>query len=112
MDETELQLIQRAREKLGQGFYVNNLRDVGSILRALSQVTSWPTACFMLQTIALGMVYDWDKQPVTSDRADSVGAQLQPAFHEVLDLMARDAGIEEMYAALDVLVLALPPLKA
>ena len=112
MDANELQLIQRAREKLGEGFYVNNLRDVVGILRALSQVTRWPTACFVLQTVALGMVYDWDKQPVTSDRADSVGAQLQPAFCKVLDLMAGDATTEEMCAALDDLVLALPPLRA
>lgn len=112
MDANELHLIQRAREKLGEGFYVNNLRDVVGILRSLSRVTSWPTACFVLQTVALGMVYDWDKQPVTSDKADSVGAQLQPAFCKVLDLMVDGAGVEEMCAALDELVLALPPLRA
>jgi hypothetical protein len=112
VDANELQLIHHARKKLGEGFYVNNLRDVVGILRTLSGVTSWPTACFVLQSVALGMVYDWDKQPVTSDRADSVGAQLQPAFCKVLDLMAGDATIEEMCAALDDLVLALPPLRA
>jgi hypothetical protein len=112
VDANELQLIHHARKKLGEGFYVNNLRDVVGILRTLSEVTSWPTACFVLQSVALGMVYDWDKQPVTSDRADSVGAQLQPAFCKVLDLMAGDATIEEMCAALDDLVLALPPLRA
>jgi len=112
MDANELQLIQRAREKLGAGFYVNNLRDLVGILRSLSAVTSWPTACFVLQTVALGMVYDWDKQPVTSDRADSVGAKLQPAFCKVLDLMTQGAEPQEMYAALDDLVLALPPLRA
>ncbi len=104
--DTELHLIQRARALVDEGFYVNNLRDVVDLYREPSLVTRWPTALFVLRTITLNIIYEWDKQPVVSADADRVRAQLQPLFRQVLDLLASDADAAQVYAALDDLVLA------
>lgn len=105
-NNTELQLIQRARERVDEGFYVNNLRDIVDEFEASSLVARWPTALFVLRTITLNIIYEWDKQPVASTDADRVRAELQPLFRQILDLLARDADAEQIYAALDDLVLA------
>jgi len=102
----ESRLIQRAREKLDEGFYVNNLRYVVTLLRESSLSMTWPTACFVLRTVAVDIIYDWDKYPVTSAEVDRVAAQLQPSFRRVLDSMSKDAESDQMCAALDDLVLA------
>jgi hypothetical protein len=109
--DNESLLIQRTREKLDEGFHVYNLYDVVKLLRQMSASTRWPTACFVLLTVARDIIYDWDKQPVPSVEADSVGAQLQPLFCRVLDLMAQDADVQQMSAALDDLVLVVTKLR-
>ena len=106
VSDVELQLIQRAQAHVDKGFYVNNLRGVVDLFREPSLVTRWPTAMFVLRTITLNIIYEWDKQPVASADADEVRAQLQPLFRQVLDLLARDAGAAQIYAVLDDLVLA------
>jgi hypothetical protein len=104
--DMDLQLIQRAQQHVDQGFYVNNLRDVVDLFREPSLVARWPTAFFVLRTITLNIIYEWDKQPVASVEADTVRAQLQPLFRQVLDLLASDADAAQVYAALDDVVLA------
>lgn len=105
-ESTELQLIQRAQEHVDEGFYVNNLRDEVDLFREPTLVTRWPAALFVLRTITLNIIYEWDKQPVNSADADKVRAQLQPLFRQILDLLEKDAGAAQIYAALDDLVLA------
>jgi hypothetical protein len=105
-NDTDLQLIQRARQHVDEGFYVNNLRDLVDLFQEPSLVTRWPTVLFVLRTITLNIIYEWDKQPVISDDADKVRAQLQPLFRQVLDLLVVDASAAKIYAALDDVVLA------
>lgn len=105
-NDMDLELIQRARAHVDEGFYVNNLRDVVDLFRESSLVARWPTALFVLRTITLNIIYEWDKQPVASADADRVRAHLQPLYRQVLDLLAKDADVEQIYAALDDLVLA------
>jgi hypothetical protein len=107
----ESRLIQRAREKLDEGFYVNNLRYVVTLLRESSLSMTWPTACFVLRTVAVDIIYDWDKYPVTSVEVDRVAAQLRPSFCRVLDSMSKDVESDQMCAALDDLVLAVMKLE-
>jgi hypothetical protein len=104
--DTERQLIQRAQDHVKEGFYVNNLRDVVDLFGEPSLVTRWPTAFFVLRTIALDIIYEWDKQPVASADADKVRAQLQPLFRQVLALLASNADASQIYAALDDVVVA------
>ena len=101
---SELRLVQHAREKLNEGFYVNNLRYLVTLLQESSLWMRWPTACFVLRAVASDIIYDWDKSPVTSAEVDRVGALLQPSFHRVLDSMSEDVEPERLYAALDHLV--------
>ena len=105
-NDTDLQLIQHARQHVDEGFYVNNLRDLVDLFREPSLVTRWPAAFFVLRTITLHIIYEWDKQPVASDDADKVRAQLQPLFRRVLDSLVVDADAAQIYAALDDVVLA------
>jgi hypothetical protein len=111
VSEPELQLIQRAREHVDEGFYVNNLRDVVDLFREPALVARWPAALFVLRTITLNIIYEWDKQPVASADADKVRTQLQPLFRQVLDLLARDGDAGQIYAVLDDLVLAWTKLR-
>jgi hypothetical protein len=112
VEDTELQLVERAREQVEQGFYVNNLRAVVDLFREPGLVTRWPAALFVLRTITLNIIYEWDKQPVSSAEADRVRARLQPLFRRVLDLLARDASAAQICTALDKVVLAWTELSA
>ena len=103
---TDLQLILRAQQHVDEGFYVNNLRDVVDLFREPSLVARWPAAFFVLRTITLNIIYEWDKQPVASVDADKVRTQLQPLFRRVLDLLASDADAAQIHVALDDVVLA------
>jgi hypothetical protein len=110
-NDTELRLIQRAGEHVDAGFYVNNLRDVVDLFREPALVARWPTAFFVLRTITLHIIYEWDKQPVASADADRVRAELQPLYRQILHLLVQDADAAQVYAALDELVLAWTDLR-
>jgi len=112
MHKDELESIQHARDRLDKGFYVNNLYELAKVFGQMSSSTKWPaTACFALRQIALIIAYDWDGRPLPTAEAQSVDAQLRPLFSEVLSLMAEDTDVEELYATLDRLVLALLDLE-
>jgi hypothetical protein len=90
---------------------VNKLRDVVDLFREPSLMARWPTAFFVLRTITLNIIYEWDKQPVASADADRVRAQLQPLYRQILDLLAQDADATKIYAAQDELVRAWTKLR-
>lgn len=105
------QLIERAREQLARGFYVDNLLEVARVLRDMTLSTRWPTASFVLQRVTTAIANNWDDRAVSVDEANQVEQQLQPLLYQVLNLMAENAEAERLQDGLDQLVVAFESLR-
>jgi len=103
MNISELQLL---KEKLGKGFYVENLYEMASLCKRLAKDSAYALAFHVLWSIFIDIARDWDGRPLPVDEATKVQQKLEAPIREVIQRLEAFRNKQELFDSLTKLVAA------
>ena len=96
--------IQQLKEKLEQGFFVDNLYEMSRLCKVMALESSNPTPFFVMQKIFSGVADYWDEKPVIVEEAKLVQDELAKHFINLIDALESRASAEEVMALTNKIV--------
>lgn len=103
MSTTELQLL---REKLSKGFYEDNLYEMASICKRLTEDHVHAPAFYILRSLFLDIALDWHGRAIPVEEAIRVQQTLEMPLKEVLEALQGACSKESLFDSLAKLVAA------
>ena len=98
--------LQKLREKLDKGFYLNNLYDMARLCKSKALDTSSPTPFFVVERVFLGIASHWENRPLTVEEAKEVESKLVRPLEELIRGIEENASSGEILALLNGFVSA------
>ena len=95
---------QLLKEKLGRGFYVDNLYEMARLCNEKVLENENPTPFFILQKIFSGIADYWDKGPVVVENARLVQNELSQHIKSLINAIENHASAEEIVTLTDKVV--------
>jgi len=84
------------RERLEQGFYINNLYEMSRLCKALALESNSPAPFFIMQKVFSGIADYWDEKPVIVEEAKLVQVELAKSLRELIDAIENSATDEQV----------------
>ncbi len=84
------------REKLAQGFYVDNLYEIASLCRVMALGSDSPAPFFIMQKVFSGIADYWDEKPVIVEEAKLVQVELAKLLRELINAIENNATAEQV----------------
>jgi len=97
----ELKLL---RDKLMQGFYVDNLYEMSSLCTKLSSRPDMRVPMFVLSVIFRGIAADWDERPIEVEYARDIEMKLLAPVKAMIEAIEDKKRPHEIYVLLDGLI--------
>ena len=88
--------LQKLREKLERGFYVNNLYDMARLCKSLALDTTNPAPFFIMENIFPGIAKYWEDRPVIVEEAKLVEVEMTKSLKELMDGIEANASSEQI----------------
>ena len=77
--------LQQLREKLGRGFYVDNLYEMARLCKSLALETDYPASFFIMEQIFKGIARHWEDNPIIVEEAKLVETEIIQPVKNLLD---------------------------
>jgi len=88
--------IQRIKERLEQGFFIDNLNEMIHLCDEMALGSKKPAPLFILKKILWGVVNYWDQVPVTVEDGKLVEGELKKHIKNLLDAIESDMPAEKV----------------
>ena len=98
--------LQKLRERLEKGFYLDNLYELAHLCRNLALDTTSPAPFFIMEHIFLDIARSWEDKPLPVEEAKLVGSKLIEPLEYLIEGIEADASGEEVLNLLDSVVSA------
>jgi hypothetical protein len=98
--------LQELKEKLDQGFYVENLYVMARLCKSLALDLHCPTPFFVMQQIFSGIASYWDDKPLKVEDAKLVEGELVGPLKDLVDAIETEAPDEQVNPLVNRLVRA------
>ena len=96
--------LQQLREKLEQGFYVNNLYEMARLCKSLALDADNPTPFFVMEQIFLDVARYWEDKPLIVEEAKLVEAEMIKTLRDLIDGIEANASSEQMFHLLNKII--------
>jgi len=96
--------LQKLREGLKKGFYLDNLYELARICRSMALDTTSPAPFFIMEYIFLDIVQHWEGKPLLVEDAKLVEAKIMEALEGLIEGLVADAPSEEVFSLLNRIV--------
>lgn len=98
--------LQLLREKLKQGFYIDNLYEMAVLCKSLALDTPSPAPFFFMRSIFLDIARHWEEVPLPVEQAEQVESTMIEPLEELVEGLEADASVEEILNLLNRVVSA------
>ncbi len=98
--------LQQLRERLSQGFYLNNLYEMAHLCKSLALDTISPAPFFFMEHIFLDIARHWEEKPLLVEEAKLVESKLIKPLEELIEGIETSASSEEVFNLLNRVVSA------
>lgn len=98
--------LQILREKLKQGFYIDNLYEMAALCKSLALDTPSPAPFFFMRNIFLDIARHWEDVPLPVEEAEQVELKMLEPLEELVERLKADASVEEIFNLLNRVVSA------
>lgn len=88
--------LQKLKEKLEQGFYVNNLYEMSALCKNLALDTDNPAPLFVMQHIFLDIAKYWEDRPVIVEEAKLVETEMMKPLKDLISGIEANASSEQI----------------
>lgn len=96
--------LQQLREKLEQGFYVNNLYEMASHCKNLALDTANPVPFFVMEQVFLGIARHWEDKPLIVEEAKLVELEMIKPLKNLIGGIEANASSEQIVHFLNKVV--------
>jgi hypothetical protein len=93
--------LQPLREKLEQGFYVDNLYEMARLCKGMALESKNSVPFFIMQKIFSGIADYWDEKPVIVEEAKLVQVELVKSLKSLIDAIEDNASAEKTMNLMD-----------
>ncbi len=93
--------LQKLRERLDKGFYVDNLYEMARICKSLALETSSPTPFFVMRQIFLNIANYWEDRPVIEEEAKLVEVEIIKPIRELVAAIEAKGSNDQIYNILN-----------
>jgi len=94
------------REKLRQGFYLDNLYEMVHLCKSLALDNISPAPFFFMEHIFLDIARQWEDKPLVVEEANLVESKIYKPLEELIEGIATNASSEEIFTLLNRVVSA------
>ena len=98
--------LQQLREKLEQGFYLNNLYEMAHSCKSLALDTASPVPFFVMEHIFLDIARHWEDRPLPVEEAKLVESKMMEPIKELVEVIGANASSADIYILLNRIVSA------
>lgn len=88
--------LRQLREKLEQGFYIDNLYEMARLCRDMALESNNPAPFFIMYKIFYGIADYWEKGPVVVEEAKLVESELLELLKELVTKLENITPVEQM----------------
>ena len=88
--------LQQLREKLEQGFYINNLHAMARLCKDLALDTTKPAPFFIMQHIFSEIARYWEDKPLIVEEAKLVEVEMAKPLRDLIDAIEENVSGEQM----------------
>ena len=85
------------REKLGRGFYVNNLYDMARLCKELALDDDNPAPFYVMQHVFSDIARHWEDRPIVVEEAKLVETEITKTIWILIDTIESGAPVEQVY---------------
>lgn len=93
--------LQQLRERLKQGFYLDNLYEMARLCESLALDTASPAPFFVMEHIFLDIARQWEDKPLLVEEAKSVESKMIKPLEELIEGIEAAASNEETFNLLN-----------
>lgn len=93
--------LQQLREKLGRGFYVDNLYEIARLCRSLALETDYPASFFIMEQIFKNIAKYWEDKPIIVEEAKLVENEIVKPVNDLIDGIEANASSEQIIELLN-----------
>lgn len=98
--------LQQLREKLRQGFYLDNLYEMARRCKSLALDTTSPAPFFFMEHIFLDIARHWEDKPLVVEEAKLVESKMIKPLEDLIEGIEVNASSEEVLNLLNRVVSA------
>ncbi len=98
--------LQQLREKLGKGFYVDNLYEIARLCRSLALETDNPAPFFIMGQIFKNIASYWEDKPIIVEEAKLVESKLKKPLEDLVEGIEANDSSEVIFSLLNRVVSA------
>jgi hypothetical protein len=93
--------MKKLKEKLEQGFYVDNLYEMARLCKDLALESEKPAPFYILQKIFFGIADYWEERPVEVEEARIVEGELLKSIKDLVDAIDSDVPAERIMSLMN-----------
>lgn len=90
--------LQPLKEKLEQGFYIRNLREMARLCHDMALESDKPAPFFIMKMIFVGIADHWEQEPVNVEDAKLVQDESVIRIKKLIDALESSVSEEEVMA--------------
>lgn len=98
--------LQQLRDKLKEGLYLNNLRQLAHICKNLAMDDPYPLPFFVMRQVFLEIARNWEERPLPVEEANYVRSKITKPLEDLIDAIETGVSKEELFDLLNEFVLA------
>ena len=98
--------LQELRERLGKGFYLDNLYVMARLCKSLALDTASPAPFFVMEKVFLSVADHWEDRPLRVEEAKEVESKMIGSLEELIRGIESNASSQETFGLLNGVVSA------